>query len=183
MELGYCILTPQSSGLKCDQVIWNLFKKGLLRDPHRDPDYLKNELRNTRFWKKKRRYLIKAWQNYGPDAPQDMEEMLKERREELGCNRDLRTWLRKELRGFGIGMKEASHFLRNIGYYEDIAILDRHIISCCRDMGWLEDLKFRNDRDYLEIESRMSLSSGEIEIPLEELDLIFWSARTGYIFK
>ena len=38
----------------------------------------------------------------------------------------------------GLGWKEASHFLRNVGY-KDVAIIDRHIINCLCDSGSLKD--------------------------------------------
>ena len=36
---------------------------------------------------------------------------------------------------------------------------------------------------YLEIEDRMREFSRKVGIPIEELDLLFWSKQTGYVFK
>ena len=40
---------------------------------------------------------------------------------------EIREWLVENVRG--MGYKESSHFLRNIGLGENIAILDRHILK------------------------------------------------------
>jgi N-glycosylase/DNA lyase len=36
---------------------------------------------------------------------------------------------------------------------------------------------------YYEIEEKMKLFSNEIEIPMDDLDLLLWSRRTGRILK
>lgn len=78
----------------------------------------------------------------------------------------------------GIGYKEASHFLRNIGY-PDYAILDKHILSCLREMKVITE----NDKNYCEIEDKMKKFSKEIGICMDELDLALWSYKTGEILK
>ena len=55
----------------------------------------------------------------------------------------------------GIGYKEASHFLRNIGY-KDYGILDKHIINCLYELKVIDEaIPPKNRRDYLEIEEKM----------------------------
>lgn len=89
------------------------------------------------------------------------------------------------MRGMGVGMKEASHFLRNVGYGEDLAIIDRHILRCLRDLDVIgrEDEVLKSEAHYLELEELISRFASEIGLPMEELDLVLWSAGTGYIFK
>ena len=94
----------------------------------------------------------------------------------------LRNWLADNV--LGIGMKEASHFLRNIGFGKDLAILDRHILKNLRKHAVIKDIpKVLTKQKYLEIEQAMKKFSDKIMIRLDELDLLFWSEETGQIFK
>jgi len=83
-----------------------------------------------------------------------------------------------------LGLKEASHFLRNTGRGEDLAILDRHILRNLIRHGVLRRLpRTLTARRYLDIETRTERFSNEIGIPMSALDLLFWSRETGEIFK
>ncbi len=83
----------------------------------------------------------------------------------------------------GLGMKEASHFLRNIGF-KGYAILDKHIINSLHEFGILKtNEKPRNNKGYLEIEEKFIDFSKEIEIDMDELDLLLWSRKNGRILK
>lgn len=84
----------------------------------------------------------------------------------------------------GMGYKEASHFLRNIGLADDLAILDRHILKNLKIFGIIEEIpKSLSKKKYLEIEEKMRNLANEVNIPLSHLDLLFWSKETGEIFK
>lgn len=84
----------------------------------------------------------------------------------------------------GIGYKEASHFLRNIGYEENFAILDRHIVKNLRLMGVIEEIPDSlSKRRYFDIEKRMREFSRAIEIPMSHLDFTLWYKETGEILK
>ena len=80
----------------------------------------------------------------------------------------------------GLGWKEASHFLRNVGY-ENLAILDRHIIKNLKNFKNIP--KALTKSNYLETEKGFKEYSKSIKIPLDHLDLLFWSMETGEIFK
>jgi N-glycosylase/DNA lyase len=83
----------------------------------------------------------------------------------------------------GLGYKEASHFLRNIGF-KGYAILDKHILNSLLEFHIIDEIKLPMTRNtYREIEQNMKLFSNEIEIPMDELDLLLWSRRTGRILK
>ena len=184
-ELCYCILTPQSSGLVCDGVVAGLVKNGVLRDPVSRQGELERALKKTRFWKNKTSYIIKAWERFAADGMDNILNVVSGMERELGDVRELRNNLRKEMRGMGIGMKEASHFLRNIGRASDLAIIDRHIMRCFCELGVIEDEEkiLKSEKEYLNMEVLMADFSSDVGMPLEELDLLFWSAKTGYIFK
>ena len=83
-----------------------------------------------------------------------------------------------------MGYKEASHFLRNIGFADYLAILDRHILKNLKIFGIIEEIpKSLSKKKYLEIEEKMRNLANEVNIPLSHLDLLFWSKETGEIFK
>lgn len=94
-----------------------------------------------------------------------------------------RDWLAKEPRIKGLGYKEASHFLRNIGL-KGYAILDKHVLRCLVDLGVLESPKPPLTRNnYLEVEERLRRLAHDIKIDFDELDLVLWSMKTGEVLK
>ncbi len=93
-----------------------------------------------------------------------------------------REWLVRNVKG--IGYKEASHFLRNIGYGTDLAILDRHILKNLRSLQVIEVVPASlSRRRYLEIEEGMKELSEKVGIPMSHLDLVLWYKETGEVFK
>jgi N-glycosylase/DNA lyase len=94
-----------------------------------------------------------------------------------------RDWLAAEPRIKGLGYKEASHFLRNIGF-QGYAILDKHIMRCLAELGVIDGPKPPTTRKrYLEIEVRMRQFAGDVKIDFDELDLVLWSMKTGEVLK
>jgi len=94
-----------------------------------------------------------------------------------------RDWLAGERRVEGLGYKEASHFLRNIGI-PGYAILDKHILRCLSEVGVIDSPKPPSTRlRYIEIEKRFRAFAQGVKIDFDELDLVLWSMRTGEILK
>jgi N-glycosylase/DNA lyase len=94
-----------------------------------------------------------------------------------------RDWLAREKRIKGLGYKESSHFLRNIGLLGH-AILDKHVMSCLMDLEVVESAKPPATRArYLETEERLRSFAREIKIDFDELDLVLWSMKTGEVLK
>lgn len=94
----------------------------------------------------------------------------------------MREWLVGKV--LGIGMKEASHFLRNIGLGKDLAILDRHILINLKEYDVIKEIpRYITRKVYIDIEDKMKKFSKLMSIPMDELDLLFWSKETGMIFK
>lgn len=91
-----------------------------------------------------------------------------------------RNWIVKNIKG--IGMKEASHFLRNIGF-KDYAIIDFHIVDLLARKGLIEKPKTITLRKYLEIENLLKELSEKTNTNLGELDLYLWYDETGKILK
>jgi N-glycosylase/DNA lyase len=83
----------------------------------------------------------------------------------------------------GLGYKESSHFLRNIGF-KGYAILDKHVINLLYELGVIETNKApKNEKEYLEIEGKMKSFSNEVGIDFDDLDLALWSYKTGEVLK
>jgi len=94
-----------------------------------------------------------------------------------------RDWLAQEKRIKGLGYKEASHFLRNIGI-RGYAILDKHVMSCLHDLNVVESAKPPATRTrYLEVEEKLKSFAIELGIDFDELDLVLWSIKTGEVLK
>jgi N-glycosylase/DNA lyase len=94
----------------------------------------------------------------------------------------LRDWLEEEV--LGLGPKEASHFLRNIGLGETLAILDRHILHNLEGLGVIETLPSSLTRPhYLAIEEKLRAYCARVGIPLGQMDLLLWAKETGFVFK
>lgn len=92
----------------------------------------------------------------------------------------IRDWIVRELKG--IGMKEASHFLRNIGYH-DVAIIDKHIINILVNEALIERPKTLTAKRYVEIEDVLRELGRKTGLNLGELDLYLWSEQTGKVLK
>lgn len=94
-----------------------------------------------------------------------------------------RDWLVKEKGIKGLGYKEASHFLRNIGF-RGYAILDKHVLRSMAELGVIDDPKPPNTRSkYLTLEKRLKELARNLGIDFDELDLVLWSMKTGEILK
>lgn len=97
--------------------------------------------------------------------------------------RERRDWLAQETRIKGLGFKEASHFLRNIGL-KGHAILDKHVLNSLADLKVVETPKPPTTRArYLETEEILRHFARDIGIDFDELDLVLWSMKTGEVLK
>jgi len=95
-------------------------------------------------------------------------------------DQEARTWLVNNIKG--IGMKEASHFLRNIGF-KNLAIIDFHVIDLLVRYKLIKKPKTLTKKKYLSIEKVLKKIAKELNITLAELDLYLWYLETGKILK
>ena len=108
---------------------------------------------------------------------------LREHLSSFDCHFDRRDWLVKEKGIKGLGYKEASHYLRNIGL-KGYGILDKHILKCLTELKIIDDPKPPNTRSrYLIIEEKLKSLAETAHIDFDELDLVLWSMKTGIILK
>lgn len=96
-----------------------------------------------------------------------------ERRDFFAANRDVR----------GLGYKESSHFLRNVGY-RGYAILDKHLLARLTELGVINSPRPPATKNvYVALEDRVKRFSEVIGIDFDELDLLLWYTKTGEILK
>jgi N-glycosylase/DNA lyase len=96
--------------------------------------------------------------------------------------KELREWIVANVKG--LGYKEASHFLRNIGF-EDLAIIDFHIIDILAAHKLIEKPKSKSlpRKKYLEVEEVLGKIGKKANLSLAELDLYLWHMETGKVLK
>src|SRR6266705_2949608 len=175
-ELCFCLLTPQSSAKTCWAAVTRLKEKSLLLKGA--PGELEPLLNDVRFNESKAKYIVQAREQFSKNGDLQVKPHLRS----FVNNYELREWLVENVNG--LGYKEASHFLRNVGLGEEFAILDRHILRNLKDFGVLPEIPTSlTKKRYLEIEEKVRRFSREIGIPMGELDLLLWSKETGWIFK
>ena len=94
-----------------------------------------------------------------------------------------RDWLARDKGILGLGYKEASHYLRNVGF-RGYAILDKHVLNCLAELKIIDDPKPPNTRSkYLMVEEKVRQLTDMTGIDFDELDLVLWSMKTGTILK
>lgn len=168
-ELAFCLFTPQSKAEACWQAVMNLKRKRLLFNG--DSDKLEEHMKSVRFYKIKSKRLVEARKLSG------IKNKIKDMSQE-----EAREWIVSNVNG--LGYKEASHFLRNIGFADKLMILDRHILRNLVDSGVIEKIpKTLSTEKYFEIEEKMKQFSNALGIPASELDLLWWAKETGKVFK
>lgn len=167
-ELLFCLLTPQSSAQRCWQAVEEISKlKKLEHDK-----VLEILSKKTRFHHTKAKRILQAPQTWRKISP-----LLKN-----PDKKELRSQIASEVSGFGL--KESSHFLRNIGLSDNkIAILDRHILKNLAQLKIISEPKVKSRKDYFEIEQAFLDFASKVKIPPDELDLLWWSRENGELFK
>lgn len=167
-ELCYCILTANSTAEMCMKVQQQI-GEGFLHLPLKE---LKKKMKSAscRFYNKRAEYIMEARETFNPLHVKELADKSPER---------AREWLVENIKG--IGMKEASHFLRNIGY--NIAIADFHIVDILKRYRFIPAGMFLNRKNYLVIEEKLREMAKKFNMTLGELDFYLWYMETGKILK
>lgn len=176
IELLFCLLTPQSKAFCCWEAIRKIDQGNLLLTGSEDE--IKKKLHRVRFHNKKAGYLVGARVPFIRNGTLSIKTLLRT----FSHSQECREWLVKNIKG--LGYKEASHFLRNIGMGDDLAILDRHVLRNLLHFGVIQKMPASLGRTrYVEIEQKMAAFAHSLGIPLAHLDLLLWYKETGAIFK
>jgi N-glycosylase/DNA lyase len=171
-ELCFCLLTANSSAKKGIEVQTKI-GGGFDTLSQKELSAALKKL-GYRFFNKRAEYIIEARKH---------RKGLKKGIQKLATKdtRKAREWLVENVKG--MGYKEASHFLRNVGY-TDVAILDRHILRTMHENDLIPELpKSLNRVQYLTYENLLRLIAFRFKISLAALDLYLWYMRTGKVLK
>jgi len=169
-ELSFCILTANSSAKLGMKIQRELGAGGVLTLPLEE---LRRRLRMTghRFWEQRASFIVEARRFSN----------IKDIIMEFGDVQKAREWLVKNVKG--VGWKESSHFLRNVGF-NDVTILDRHVLSVLHEHGLIDEVPRSLTRGrYLEIEGKLEDLARKLGLTLGELDLYLWYLKTGVVLK
>ena len=156
-ELCFCLLTANFQAEKCIEIQEEMQK-----------DFSNLELEKLKYKLKEKGHRF--W-------PQRAERICLARNKEIKKERD---WLVENIKG--LGMKEASHFLRNIGE-KDYAIIDFHILDLLEKENLIKKPKTLTKAKYIEIENKLKEIAEKTNLSLAELDLYLWYLETGKVLK
>lgn len=175
-EIAFCILTPQSKAKNAWKIIEILKENGLLYSG--TSEELVDYLNLVRFKNTKAKRLVDLRNLLTIDKRLASKEIIFHTKNVI----EIREWLVKNVKGFGY--KEASHVLRNLGFGENIAILDRHILRTLKKLDIIDEIpKTLSPSSYKKIENKMREYSKYVGISMDRLDLIFWYKQLHYLFK
>lgn len=173
-EFIFCLLTPQSKAKICWKSVEKIFENNL--HIGKNADLLREKLGGVRFPNNKSKYLI-----YNLEKIEEERISLKDFVQDAMDSFSKREILIKKFKG--MGMKEASHFLRNTGHL-DLAILDRHILKNMVNLGILNEIPSSISKNtYVSLERKLKDFSEKIGIPFAHLDMLLWAKETGEVFK
>jgi N-glycosylase/DNA lyase len=175
-ELVFCIFTAGASarmGLRSVEAVRGLLAEGSHEELARALD------KKHRYPNSRSGYIV-VTRDY---LRENCGMRLRERLESFDDPLARRDWLARERRIKGLGYKEASHYLRNVGF-RGYAILDKHILRSLAELGVLESPTPPTTRArYLVIEEALRRFAARLAIDFDELDLVLWSMKTGEILK
>lgn len=175
-ELAFCLFTPQSKAKSCWAAVCRLSDDGALLCGR--PDRISANMNGVRFHNNKSRYVAEAQRLFTKNGNLRLRETI----ESLGGAREIREWLVGNVKG--MGYKEASHFLRNIGMGAETAILDRHILRNMVALGAIKEMpKTITPKIYLAIEKDFLALAERLKIPPDHLDMLLWYKEAGDVFK
>lgn len=186
--LLFCLAVPQGRADKAEEAIEILRQANYFSKDVSDKDVHAACAGRTRFQSVKAKRLIEAKERFG-----EIWKILK--REYAGYLKSLkgtdackfvaldciRNILVKNIKG--VGMKLSSHLMRNVGM-PGLAILDVHVLKCLHKRGLIDEQKPTLDTSaYRAIETTMLDYAAAVGISIEQLDFLFWSEQTGFVFK
>lgn len=176
-ELAFCILTPQSKARNAWKAISELRDNKLLFTGSEEEmlPFL-NIVRFNRT-KAKNLYILRKQM-----TDENGKFITKDFFSTFNSALEMREWIVKNIRG--MSYKEASHFLRNVGFGQELAILDRHILKNLAALDVIKEVpKTVTPKLYKEIEEKLKEYCKEIDIPMENIDLLLWYLEAKDIFK
>ena len=167
-EICYCVMTANGSakaGRRAQKRLeeTKFLQKGILGEC----------VQSVRYSENKKKFLMHNRANIIKDNL-DLTKYLScdafELREKIACNSSHFK---------GLGWKESSHFLRNIGF-SGLAILDRHILKNLKALNAIDNIPASlSKKTYLEIEKKLNIFCKAAGIPMDEFDILIWAHESG----
>jgi N-glycosylase/DNA lyase len=168
-ELCFCLLTANSRAESAINIQNQIGAKGFLFSPKENIAQV-IRMNKHRFHNNKAKFIFEARKF------SDIKNKVKSLDEKTA-----REFIVENIKG--LGMKESSHFLRNVGM-KNIAILDRHILRLMFENNLIEKIpKNLTKKKYLEIEEKFFELAEKFNLSPAELDLYMWYIKTGKILK
>ncbi|MHA1280948.1 MAG: N-glycosylase/DNA lyase [Promethearchaeota archaeon] len=168
-ELCFCILTANCSAEKCIEVQKKMGNNFINLSQEKLAEKLKSL--GYRFPNKRAEFIV-----YARKLKKKVIDKIYNYKNEF----ELRNWLAKNIKG--LGLKEASHFLRNIGF-KNLAIVDFHIVDILVKYKLINKPKSMNKTNYLKIESILQKLAERCNLNNDELDLYLWYIETNKVLK
>lgn len=169
-ELCFCILTANSSAELGIRIQREIGAEGFLRLPEEELA-LKLKSFGHRFYLRRARFIVEARRHRG------IKGVVQSFLDPKAC----RDWIVKRVKG--VGLKEASHFLRNVGY-ANLAIVDRHVLRLVQKYRLAGAVpRTLTRKAYLNVEGALERLAGKAGLSLAELDLYLWYMETGKVLK
>ncbi|MFH0848730.1 MAG: N-glycosylase/DNA lyase [archaeon] len=169
-ELCFCILTANSSARLGMKIQVEIGKNGFLTLSQQELGSRLKAL-GHRFCERRAEFIVLARSYIG------IKDIVTGHKDE----REAREWLAGSV--LGIGYKEASHFLRNVGF-DNVAILDRHILRTMKEAQLITEVpQALTRRKYLDIEQKLEEVGRRAGLTLSKLDLYLWYMKTGEVLK
>ncbi|PIU21669.1 MAG: N-glycosylase [Candidatus Diapherotrites archaeon CG08_land_8_20_14_0_20_34_12] len=171
-ELCFCILTANFTAEKTIKIQNEIGSSGFLNLPERK---LANKLKSLghRYPNTRAKYIVEARK-----FAKNLGQLVKSQKTDI----EAREFFAENVKG--LGYKEASHFLRNIGF-ENLAIIDFHILDLLAKHNLIKKPKTKSltKKNYLEFEKILSNLSKKVSLNLAELDVYLWLLETGKVLK
>lgn len=163
-EMCYCIMTANGSA-KAGRAA----QKRLEENDFLGTGIIGECIQSVRYCENKKKFLLHNRKNILEDKI-DLSTLL------TGEAYKLREKVANDSRHFkGLGWKESSHFLRNIGF-DGLAILDRHILKNLKALGVIDNVPASiSKKKYLEIEEKLKVFCETVGIPMDEFDMLIWA--------
>ncbi|HIH65704.1 MAG TPA: N-glycosylase/DNA lyase [Nanoarchaeota archaeon] len=177
-ELCFCIMAVQTSGVRSWKTAESLRRNKFFERGQRPEKFLREGY--IRFHNNKSKHLLEMRAKF----PEILRALKGASSMASGIKsiEEMREWLVQNVKG--VGWKEASHFLRNIGRTRELAILDRHILRNMVRFGFADGMpKSLTKNKYLELEQSFINMASSLEMKPAELDLLLWAKETGFVFK
>jgi len=93
--------------------------------------------------------------------------------------REARDFLAKNIAG--VGLKQASHFLRNVGYSSSLAIIDSHVVAFLREVEAVPQKRIKTitPEIYMRLERILQDLCESLDLNLSIFDMAIWHYMRG----